>query len=159
MTLTSLYRPAARAFLVAVIVAVIADALLAAVTGLARVAGAPEGPPWWVAAHLVERGRWVVLALLFATAAKWLAPPPGTHGQDDGAATIWRAVAGAVMVVPLAWILATWATQAALFTAADRWSIDGAIFLAPGYYRQLFTGYVPWFLGGAATMVASRHVA
>jgi hypothetical protein len=45
-----------------------------------------------------------------------------------------------------------------LFTVAGRWDVDGQIFLSPGYYQGLRVDYVPWFLGGASTTAAGRHV-
>ena len=144
----------ARAFVVAVVTALVADGALALFNGLTDLGGG--GSPWWVQAHLVERGRWVVTALLLMPLAARLAPPEVSVAADAPAA--WRAVATAVIVVPLLWILATWIVQATLYTVADRWDVDGRVFLASGYYGRLFMGYAPWLLGGIVTRMASRHV-
>jgi hypothetical protein len=65
----------------------------------------------------------------------------------------------AALVVPLLWTLALWIVQAAIFTAADRWDVDGQVFLSADYYRRLLAGYAPWLLAGAAALVLSRHAA
>ncbi|MGD9905388.1 MAG: hypothetical protein AB7U83_18115 [Vicinamibacterales bacterium] len=148
------FLPAAtRAFLVATLVALAADGLLAAVTGLADVADRGAGPPWWVAAHVVERGRWVVAAALLAA---WLGrrAPSGV-----GSAEAWRAVGLAVMVGPVLWILAGWIVQAVLITVGGQWALDGQVFLSAGFYRRAWVEYVPWLLAGVTTRAVARHVA
>lgn len=151
--MTAGIHAAARAFLVAANVAMVADALLALLTSALSVTGPAGHSPWWVEAHLVERCRWVVLALLLMAVTGWMAE---AEPREDPA--VWRGTGMAVIGVPLLWIAATWIVQAILFTVARRWDVDGQVFLAADYYRRLFVGYVPWLLGGAATMVASRHV-
>lgn len=145
---------AARALLVAALVALAADGLLALVTGLADVTARGAGPPWWVAAHVVERSRWVVAALLLMAIGR---RDPGAWPIADPA-DVWRLVGTAVIVVPLLWTLATWIVQAGLFTAAGRWDVDGRVFLSAGFYRQAFVDYVPWLLGGITTRAVARHV-
>ena len=148
-----------RAFLLASVVALVADVVLATLTGLVSVARPEAGAPWWVAGHVVERSRWVVLALLVMTAARGgrlgetAVPAPRQTRRGT-----WRTVGVAVVTVPLLWIAATWIVQAVLVTVAGRWDVDGQIFFAAELYRRTFTGYAPWLLGGAATIVASRHV-
>jgi len=145
---------AARALLVAAVVALAADGLLALVTGLADVADRGARPPWWVAAHVVERSRWVVVALLLLAIGHrgaQAAPP-----ADSPA--VWRLVGGIVIAAPLVWSLATWIVQAGLFTVAGRWDVDGRMFLAVGFYRQAFVDYVPWLLGGATVRAVARHL-
>lgn len=154
------YRSAARAFLVAMAAAFAADAVLSTLTRLVDVTGAGTGTPWWVAAHVVERGRWVALALLFVAAS-------GRAGTASDAASdatsddvhAWRTVGAATVAVPLLWIAATWIVQAVLFTAAGRWDVDGRVFLAADYYRGLFIAYAPTLLGGLTTLGVSRHIA
>ena len=148
-------RVAARAFLLATLTALVVDAVLATLTGLVAVAGAGDGTPWWVAAHLVERGRWVVVAVLLVAVAGRVASPE----EPPGRAAVWRWVGMAVVTAPLLWIAATWIVQATLFTLAGRWEVDGQVFLAAGYYQSLLRGYAPWLLAGATTIAVSRHVA
>lgn len=148
-------RPLSRAFLVATAVALVGDALLALLTDLVSVAHRGPGAPWWIDAHLLERARWVAVALLLAALAALQPPRAGSPAEGD----TWRSVGGAVLVAPLLWIAATWVVQAALFTAAGRWDVDGQVFLQAGYYRGLFLGYVPWLMGGVTTIAVSRHVA
>lgn len=148
-------RSAARAFLWAMVAALVIDAALATLTGLVTIIGA-DGTPWWVAAHLVERGRWMVTAALVVAMSGRLASPEGP--APPSSAAVWRFVGIAVITAPLLWIVATWIVQATLFTLAQRWDVDGQIFLAEGYYQNLLRGYAPWLLAGATTIAASRHV-
>jgi len=147
-------RVAARAFLLATLTALVVDAVLATLTGLVAITGAGDGTPWWVAAHLVERSRWVVVAALLVVVARCIASPE----EPASRAAVWRCVGIAVVAAPLLWIVATWLVQATLFTLAQRWDVDGQIFLAAGYYQSLLRGYAPWLLAGAATIAVSRHV-
>ena len=149
-------RAAPRAFLLATVVSLATDALLAALTSGLSVVRPSAGVPWWVDAHLVERGRWVVMAMLLVVVGRRLAS--STPAAAAATAAVWRLVGGAVIAIPLLWIVAAWIVQATVFTVAGRWDIDGQIYLAPDYYRRLFTGYVPWLAGGVATIAMSRHV-
>jgi hypothetical protein len=142
---------AAGAFLTAMATALLVDAVLAGFTAALAVTPASGAPPWWVSAHLVERSRWIVLALLGLLVGRQLERP----GADTPA--VWRVVGLAVIAVPVAWFAAGWIVQAVLFTLAGRWDVDGRAYLAADYYRRLLTGYVPWLFGGAATVAASRH--
>ena len=154
--MSSTLRVAARAFLLAMLTALAVDAVLATLTGLVTITSASDGTPWWVAAHLVDRGRWVVVAgLLVAIGGRLTALD--VPGQPSSAA-VWRFVGIAVVTAPLLWIMATWVVQATLFTLARRWDVDGHMFLAAGYYQRLLVGYAPWLLAGATTIAASRHV-
>jgi hypothetical protein len=149
---------AARALLAVTVVALVADALLGALTGVVSgVAAGGAAPPWWVAGHLPERARWVVFATLLVPLARRAVAGDDAvaHPTASGA---WRAVGLAALLVPLLWIVAQWGVQAALITAGGQWEIDGLVFVSPDYYRRLFAGYVPWLLGGAAALVAGRHV-
>lgn len=145
-------RPASLAFLAATVTALVVDAVLQTLIGVANVTSQASAAPWWVTAHLVERGRWVVLAALlaFACRRRLRAGAPGTRA--------WRDTGAAVMAIPLLWVAAQWIVTAILFTLARRWDVDGRVFLEAGYYRGLLEAYVPWFLGGAAVVSASRHV-
>lgn len=147
-------RVAAHAFLLATLTALVVDAALATLTGLVAVTGAGDGTPWWVAAHLVERGRWVVVAALLAAVTGRVASPE----EPAGRAAVWRFVGIAVATAPVLWIAATWIVHATLFTLAGRWEVDGQMFLAAGYYQSLLRGYAPWLLAGATTIAVSRHV-
>ena len=144
-------RPASHAFLAATLAALIADAALQTLVGLAAVASYGSTAPWWISAHVVERGRWVVLVALVVLANRRVA-----HAAPDGPQA-WRMTGMAVMTIPLLWILSGWIVSAVLFTAAGRWDIDGRVFVEAGYYRNLLAGYVPWLLGGAAAVAWSSH--
>ena len=148
-------KVAARAFLLATLTALVVDAVFATLTGLVVVTAANDGTPWWIAAHLVERGRWVVVAALLVAVAGRLA----SLEEPASRAAVWRFVGIAVATAPLLWMTATWIVQATLFTLAGRWEVDGQVFLAAGYYQSLLRGYAPWLLAGATTIAVSRHVA
>ena len=138
------------------VTALAVDAVLAGLAGVIAVTRAADGTPWWVAAHLVERGRWVVLAaLLLAICGRG---PMLEAPAAPGTTAVWRFVGMAVMTTPLLWIAASWIVQATLFTLAGRWEVDGQVFLASGYYQSLLRGYAPWLLAGATTVAVSRHV-
>jgi hypothetical protein len=146
---------AARALLAITVAALAVDALLAALSAVTDVAGRDVAPSWWVAGHLVTRGRWVVFSLIAAAVLS-------RSGIADDAAVdpsrVWRWMGVAALLAPLGWIAATWLVQAILFTAADRWDVDGLIFASPDYYRSVVREYVPWLLGGAVALAAARHV-
>lgn len=142
---------ASRAFVLTTATSLAADALLATLTTAVRVTGG-GGPPWWIAANLVDRGRWVAFALLL------LAVGGRPTSASPDAPAVWRRVGVAAVVAPLLWVLATWIVQSVLFTLAGRWDIDGQMYLAPAYYRRLLVAYVPWLAGGAVTIAASRHL-
>lgn len=144
---------AARALVVAAVAALVADGLLAAFTAVDALGSG--GGSWWVAAHLVERGRWVIFALLVVPWAARMAPLDTSSGH---AAAAWRAVGSAAIVIPVLWVGATWLVQAVLYTVAGRWDIDGRVFLEAEMYRRALIGYLPWLLGGVVTHLASRHV-
>ncbi len=148
-------RHASRAFLATAVAALVTDALLQTALGAMSVREPGGGAPWWVAAHLVDRGRWVVFAALLV-AASWRVRTGA--GSEPDAGTIWRSVGLWAMAVPVLWTLAGWLVTAIVFTAARRWDIDGRVFLEPSYYRVLLAAYTPWLLGGAAAIAMSRHV-
>jgi hypothetical protein len=143
---------AAGAFLTAMVAALVVDALLGGFTAVLSVTPASGAPSWWVSAHLVERSRWIVLALLGLLLGRRLERPSADR------ADVWRVVGIVVIAAPVAWFAAGWIVQAVLFTVAGRWDVDGRAYLAADYYRRLLTSYLPWLLGGAATLAASRHV-
>ena len=138
------------------VVALVADALLGALTGTVSAIGGQAGAPWWVAGHLPERGRWVAFALLLVAVAR--APLIDENAVPPSAAEAWRIVGRLAIVIPLLWIVAQWIVQALLITVGGQWEVDGQAFLSADYYRRLFAGYAPWLLGGAAALVGSRHV-
>lgn len=151
------FMNAARALIAVTAVALVADASLGALTASLGALGSTSGGPWWVAGHLPERGRWLVLALLLVPLARRLsAGEPAPWALSNAA--VWQLVARLALLLPLVWIVALWIVQAALFTVAGRWDIDGQIFLSGDYYRRIFAGYAPWLLGGTAALVGSRHV-
>lgn len=148
---------AARALVATLVVVLMADALLGALTGAVSSVGGGPGAPWWITGHLVERARWVVFGLLLlavarATPLRTLVDIPLTT------AAAWRLVGGLAITVPLLWLASFWLVQATIFTVFDRWDIDGQAYLTTDYYRRVFAGYAPWLLGGIAGLVASRHV-
>ena len=152
-------RAYADAFLVATIVALVVDAVMQLATEAIRVSPYGGGAPWWVTAHLIERGRWVLFALIVRVLEPWLTrngPPPAA--AELPAAEAWRQVAIAIVAVPLAWIVATWLVSAMRFTLLGSWDFDGRVFLSFDYYRGLATGLVPWVMAAAALMAARRHL-
>lgn len=150
-------RAYANAFLVATIVALVVDAVMQVATDAIRVSPYGGGAPWWVTAHLIERGRWVVFALI----VRALEPRVTGNGDPPAqapAAEAWRQVAIAVVAVPLIWIVATWIASAVRFTLLGSWAFDGRVFLSFDYYRGLATDLVPWLMAAAALMAARRHL-
>jgi hypothetical protein len=152
-------RAHADAFLVATIVALFVDAAMQLATEAIRVSPYGGGAPWWVTAHLIERGRWVVLALVLRSLEPRLmrnGEPPGPAGA--AAPEAWRQVAIAIVAVPLAWIAATWIASAVRITLLGSWAFDGRVFLSFAYYRGLAIDLVPWALAAAALMTVRRHL-
>jgi hypothetical protein len=150
----------ADAFLLATIAALVVDAVLQLALGAVRVSAYGAGAPWWVTAHVIERGRWVVFALLL-----WrLASRPAEDGDEprapaaSPAVDAWRHVAIAVIAVPLLWIVATWIVSAARFTLLGSWDTDGRVFLSPDYYRGLVLDLAPWAMAAAVLMRVRRHL-
>jgi hypothetical protein len=154
-------RAYASAFLAATVAALVVDAALQLSLDAVTVSTHGRGAPWWVTAHLIERGRWVVLALLL----RWLAPrlvggdagsagPPAIVPRSDA----WRQVASAVIAVPLLWIVATWVVSTMRFTLIGSWDTDGRVFVSAGYYRGLLLDLAPWMMAGAAVLALRRHL-
>lgn len=148
---------AARALVATLVVVLLADALLGALTGALSSAGGGPDAPWWVTGHLMERARWLVFGLLVLAALR-LPPLAALLDAAPTPVAAWRLVGALAIAVPLLWLAAFWVVQAAIFTAFDRWDIDGQAYLASGYYRRVVAGYAPWLLGGVACLLASRHV-
>ena len=63
-----------------------------------------------------------------------------------------------VMAAPVLWLLATWIANGVLFTLANRWDVDGRLFLSAAYYRSLVVAYAPWLVAGLSVLGLSRHV-
>lgn len=148
---------AARALVATLVVVLIVDALIGVLTGLLATVGGGPDAPWWITGHLVERSRWLVFALLMLVAVR---TPPLAALVDAPltSAAAWRVVGALAIAVPLLWLVAFWIVQATIFTAFDRWDVDGQAYLGADYYRRVVAGYAPWLLGGVACLVASRHV-
>ena len=148
---------AARALVAVLVVALVADGLLGLLTGAASSMGGGSEAPWWITGHVAERTRWLVFGLLLLGA---LRVPPLASRLDAPLTppAAWRLVGVLAMTVPLLWLAALWIVQAALFTAFDRWDVDGQAYLAGDYYRRVAVGYAPWLLAGAACLTGSRHV-
>jgi hypothetical protein len=152
-------RAYADAFLVATIVVLLVDAVMQLATAAIRVSPYGGGAPWWVTAHLIERGRWVLFALIVRALEPRLTASGAPHGvAETPAAEAWRQVAIAVVAAPLAWIVATWIASAIRFTLLGSWDFDGRVFLSIDYYRGLATDLVPWMMAAAALMAARRHL-
>jgi hypothetical protein len=152
-------RAYADAFLAATIVALVVDAAMQLATDAIRVSPYGGGAPWWVTAHLIERGRWVVFALIVRAIEPRLTgtgTPPALTGTP--ASEAWRQVAIAIVAVPLAWIVSTWIASAIRFTLLGSWGFDGRVFLSVDYYRGLTIDLVPWMMAAAALMAARRHL-
>ena len=155
-----LTREHGTAFVAAMLAALVGNALLQLGLDAVRVSAYGGGTPWWVTAQLIERGRWVVMALLLHA----LAPLLLEGDEDDAAAPAidrqasWHTVGAAVLYVPLLWILATWVVSALRFTLLGSWGSEGQVFLSPGYYRGLTLDYVPWLMGGGVVWGVKRHL-
>jgi hypothetical protein len=153
-------RNYAAAFLAATLAALVVDAVLQLALDAVAVSAYSGGAPWWITAHLPDRGRWVVMAALLWQLAPAVVP------RDDGAdahapgnaAEAWRQTGMAVMAVPLLWVLATWVVSALRFTLLGSWSTDGLVLLSSGYYRGLFVDYAPWLMAGVTVLGIRRHL-
>jgi hypothetical protein len=151
-------RAYATAFLVATAAALVVDAALQLALDAVRVS-AYGGAPWWVTAHLVERGRWVALALLlWWVGPRLFATERVVNNQAGVAGDPWRQVAVAVIALPLLWIAATWLVSALRFTLLASWDTDGRVFLSGDYYRGLLLDLAPWMLAAAVVRAVSRHM-
>jgi hypothetical protein len=172
-------RDHAAAFLTAALAALVADAVLQLALDAVAVSAYSGGAPWWITAHLPERGRWAALAALLW----WLSP--SVVSRDGGArearadrghevpvvavrgadvtvrdaAEAWRQTGVAVIAVPLLWVIATWLVSAVRFTLLGSWSTDGLVFLSSGYYRGLLVDYAPWLMAGLTVLGIRRHLA
>lgn len=153
-------RHHAAAFLVATMVALLADAAMQ--LGLEAVRLSSSGSaPWWVTANLIGRGRWVAFAFVLWWAAPRLAGPTMTaaSGIDESERPeAWRQVGVAVLAVPLLWVLATWMVSAVRFTLLGSWAAEGLVFLSPEYYRGLAIDYAPWLMAGTTLRGVRRHL-
>jgi len=154
-------RDHAAAFLIATLAALVVDAVLQLALDGVAVSAYGRGAPWWITAHLVERGRWVA----FAALGGWLAPFVVSRdgvAKDAKAphdrAEAWRQTGVAVIAIPLLWVLATWVVSAIRFTLLGSWSTDGLVFLSPGYYRGLSMDYAPWLMAGVTVLGVRRHL-
>jgi hypothetical protein len=151
-------RRYADAFLVATLVALVVDAVMQLATDAMRVSAYGGGAPWWVTARLIERGRWVVFALLLRALEPRLTKNDDPFETEALRADVWRHVAVAVIVVPLLWIVATWTVSALRYTLLASWDTDGRVFLSVDYYRGLAIDLVPWGMSSAALMASRRHL-
>jgi hypothetical protein len=152
-------RAYAAAFVIATSAALVVDAALQLGLDAVHVSQFGGGVPWWVTAHLVERGRWVVLALLLW----WLTPRLVADSAESGSLSTtpseaWRRVAVTVFAVPLLWIAATWIVSAGRFTLLGSWDTDGRVFLSGDYYRGVLLELAPWGMAAALVSAARRHL-
>jgi hypothetical protein len=126
-------RDYAAAFVAATVAALVVDAALQLALDAVAVS-AYGSAPWWITAHLAERGRWVMFAALLWWLAPHLVPPAAltpvteTAGARDEAEA-WRQVGIAVIAVPLLWVVAT-----------------------------LVVDYAPWPLAGVTVLGLRRHL-
>ena len=104
--------------------ALVADVLLQSALSLVRVDGGGYG---WLTATLLERGRWVVVAALM-----WIAAPAiegavldesraGSPGAGISRRRAFRAAGLAMIVVPVAWAVATLSLRALGITLSGDW--------------------------------------
>lgn len=157
-----LLRDHAFAFVVATIVALMADLTMQLALEAVRVSSYGSAP-WWLTANLIERGRWVLFAAVLWWAAPRLAGPEpnadGTPEMEAGSrAEAWRQVGVAVLAVPLLWVLATWMVSAIRFTLLGSWDTEGRVFLAPEYYRGTLIDYTPWLVAGVTLLGVRKHL-
>ena len=154
-------RDHAAAFLTAALAALVADAVLQLALDAVAVSAYSGGAPWWIPAHLPERGRWAALAALLWWLAPAMLPREGGDHEaraDREAAEAWRQTGLAVIAVPLLWVIATWLVSAVRFTLLGSWSTDGLVFLSSGYYRGLLVDYAPWLMAGLTVLGIRRHL-
>jgi len=155
-------RDRAFAFIVATVVALMADATMQLALEAVRVSR-DGSAPWWLTANLIERGRWVFFALVLWWAAPRMAGPESNaastpENQAGSRAEAWRQVGVAVLATPLLWVLATWMVSAIRFTLLGSWATEGRVFLAPEYYRGLLIDYTPWLVAGATLLGVRKHL-
>lgn len=142
--------------------ALVADVLLQSALSLVRVDG---GGYEWLTATLLERGRWVVVAALI-----WIAAPAiegavldasraGSHGAGISRRTAFRVAGIAMIVVPVAWAVATLSLRALSITLSGDWPYEGRVLLTSYFYSSLLVSYAPWALAGAAVLGLARHAA
>jgi hypothetical protein len=154
-------RDHAAAFVTAAVAALVVDAALQLALDAVAVSAYSGGAPWWITAHLIERGRWVAFAaLVWCLAPRVLSAEDDTHEPRPprDAAEAWRQTGVAVIAIPLLWVLATWMVSAIRFTLLGSWSTDGLVFLSSGYYRGLLVDYAPWLMAGVSVLGVRRHV-
>lgn len=152
----------ATAFVVATLAALVGNGVLQLALDAVAVGSYGGGAPWWVTAEVIERGRWVVFAVLLrmagprllASSASSLASPEG----DDERSAAWQRVGLLVLILPLLWIAATWVVSAVRFTALDSWGTEGLAFRSTDYYQALLLDYAPWLIGGSVVKGVGRHL-
>jgi hypothetical protein len=154
-------RHLANAALAGAVLALASDLLLQGALALVRVGGSGTS---WLFVTLMERGRWVMAAALVAAAAPRLAslvwPDTGTATDDVvNRSVALRAIAVAMLTLPVIWALATILLRAAGITFAGDWSVDGRLFLSEYFYSSLLIGYAPWAMAAAALIAIAAHVA
>ena len=119
--------------------------------------------PWWVVGNVPQRSIWFT-----AAAIVWLLAPPISSWwrqttADEPRPTrsrprAFRAVAAAMIVLPLVWIVAANIVRLISITAAGAWAVEGDLFVPPAFYANVLTGYVPWACAGAVLLALSRHL-
>jgi hypothetical protein len=163
-------RAHAAAFCVLTLAALVADAALQLALSGVSVSRYGSGAPWWITAHVVERGRWVAFAVLLWWVAPWVVRPaadrttlatPSPQSADTSdreRPDAWRHVGVSAITVPLLWVAATWMVSVVRFTLLGSWSTDGRVFVSSDYYRAILVDYAPWLMAGLSVLAARRHL-
>jgi hypothetical protein len=153
-------RQLATAAIAGTTLALITDVVLQAALSIVSVEG---GGFWWLPATLLERGRWIVLAVL-----SWIVLPRLEAAlEGDGPRTIGtyaltaagaiRALGVVMLTLPVLWTLATIILRALAISANGDWSVDGRVFTSPYFYSTLIVSYAPWAMSGVALLGIARH--
>jgi hypothetical protein len=154
-------RQLALALFVGAVVALAIDGALQNSLAAVQSPGAASATPWWVIGRVLERGVWVVTALLVWSLAPQLSRIASVAWPADH--TVRRAealdIVGRLMiVVPLVWLLAIWVVSAVRMALMSSWESEGSVFVSGDYYYNVLLGYVPWAGGGMTLLALSRHV-
>ena len=153
-------RSLSAAALIGTTLALVADVILQSALSMVRMDGGGSG---WLAATLLELGRWIVVAALVWLAAPWIETAIGDGGQSGATAaglgrrTALRVAGIAMLTAPVIWALATIGLRALHLTLSGDWPYEGRVFLTPYFYSSLLVSYAPWALAGATVIGLARH--
>jgi hypothetical protein len=161
-------RSLALAFVSGTMLVLTIDALLH--LALSAIRDDVMAAPWWVNARLLERGVWVIAALLVWWVAPWLGlavpmpkPASSLRSEDNVSTPVSRQDANrlvgvAMIVVPVLWFFATLIAFAVHVTVRGAWRAEGARLLGPDVYSEAVLTNAPWLLAGATLVVLARHL-